>query len=92
MSKKYIRNRSGGGIEITVFLNTPSDIGERIEIDESELQGKNADKCRINSQGKVYEDQTIITNQELNEQLKGTVRTKFKALGFTDEQIQVLVK
>ena len=70
MSKKYIKEKLEGGIEITVFTQVPSDIGDRIEVDESELQGKNPDKCRINAQGKVYEDPSIITPQELNDQTK----------------------
>ena len=92
MSKRYIKEMLSGGIEITVFTQVPADIGDRIEVDESELEGKNPDKCRINVQGKVYEDPTIITKKELDEQLKNKTKVKLKALGFTYEEIISFIK
>ena len=91
MSKRYIKESSGGGIEITMFLESvPSNHG-LMEIEESELFNKNIDKCRIDKNGKVYEDNTVFTKKEEQDRIKDSSISKLKLLGLSEQEIKTFL-
>ncbi len=86
---KYVGVKPSGGVTITVFSDQV-DSGNRIPLEDSDFSNLNVDKCRIDSNGKLYEDKAIVTNQELYKQLKNGIKLKLKNIGLTDEEIGVL--
>jgi hypothetical protein len=91
MSKRYIKELPNGGLEVTLFTENPSVNHGLIEVDSSELDGKNIDKCRINPSGKVYEDNSVLTKEEKRGFNKKSAITKLKLIGLTEEEIRELM-
>ena len=90
MSKRYIKELPSGGIEITLFAGIPIPTHGMVEVDEIDLAGKNPDKCRIKD-GKVYEDKSITTPQEVRENNKKSAISKLKLAGLTDQEIEAIL-
>ena len=90
MSKVFIREKVDGGLIITCFVDSPPSLNGFFEADSKDTSAMDIDKSRIDKNGAIFLDNTIVTPSEIDSANKSNLISKLKGLGLSDTDIAQL--